>query len=98
SVREYKRPCFGYGRYGTANHTMLEDLVAGLEGAEAGVACASGMGATTALLLGLFEAGDHLVAARDLYGSTVAFLSDEAKRIRVGATFWAAPDAPALLP
>ena len=51
SVWENKRPGFVYGRYGTANHTMLEDLVAALEGAEAGVACASGMGATTALLL-----------------------------------------------
>src|SRR6266404_6853132 len=87
SVWEHKRPGFVYGRYGTANHTMLEDLVAALEGAEAGVACASGMGATTALLLGLFEAGDHLVAARDLYGSTAAFLSEDAKRLGVETTF-----------
>jgi hypothetical protein len=65
SVWEHKRPGFVYGRYGTANHTMLEDLVAALEGAEAAVACASGMGATTALLFGLFGAGDHIVAARD---------------------------------
>src|SRR5215471_1674833 len=96
SVWENKRPGFVYGRYGTANHTMLEDLVAGLEGAEAGVACASGMGATTALLLGLFEPGDHLVAARDLYGSTAAFLSDEAKRIGIETTFVDATDAAAV--
>ena len=50
SVWEGKKPGFVYGRYGTANHTMLEDLVAALEGAEAAVACASGMGATTAFL------------------------------------------------
>ena len=74
SVWEHKKPGFVYGRYGTANHTMLEDLVAALEGAEAAVACASGMGATTALLFGLFERGDHVVAARDLYGTTAAFL------------------------
>ena len=77
SVWESKKPGFVYGRYGTGNHAMLEDLVAALEGAEAAVACASGMGATTALLLGLFEAGDHLVSARDLYGSTAALLSDD---------------------
>ena len=53
SVWESKTPGFVYGRYGTANHMMLEDLVAALEGAEAAVACASGMGATTALLFGL---------------------------------------------
>src|SRR6187455_2942779 len=73
SVWEHKKPGFVYGRYGTANHTMLE-------GAEAAVACASGMGATTALLFGLFERGDHVVAARDLYGTTAAFLGDEGRR------------------
>src|SRR5215510_13088134 len=61
SVWEGKAPGFVYGRYGTGNHAMLEALVAGLEGAEDGVASASGMGATTAVLLGLFQAGDHLV-------------------------------------
>src|SRR5574342_772687 len=74
SVWEGKKPGFVYGRYGTANHAMLEDLVAALEGAEAAVACASGMGATTAVLLGLLDRGDHLIAARDLYGTTAAFL------------------------
>jgi cystathionine beta-lyase/cystathionine gamma-synthase len=97
SVWEGKRPGFVYGRYGTANHTMLEDLVAGLEGAEAGVACASGMGATTALLLGLFEPGDHLVAARDLYGSTSAFLRDEGRRLGVDTEFVDATDPAAVL-
>ncbi len=84
SVWEGKAPGFVYGRYGTGNHAMLEELVAGLEGAEAGVACASGMGATTALLLGLFEAGDHLVSARDLYGSTAAFLAARRRAARRG--------------
>jgi len=92
SVWEQKRPGFVYGRYGTANHTMLEEMVATLEGAEAAVACASGMGATTALLLGLFQAGDHIVAARDLYGSTAAFLQDEARRLGVATDFVDATD------
>ena len=92
SVWEHKRPGFVYGRYGTANHTMLEEMVARLEGAEAAVACASGMGATTALLLGLFQAGDHIVAARDLYGSTAAFLGDEARRLGVTTDFVDATD------
>jgi len=92
SVWEHKRPGFVYGRYGTANHTMLEDLVAALEGAEAAVACASGMGATTALLLGLCEGGDHLIAARDLYGSTAAFLKEDARRLGVETEFVDATD------
>lgn len=97
SVWEYKKPGFVYGRYGTGNHAMLEDLVAALEGAEAAVASASGMGATTALLLGLFSAGDHLVAARDLYGSTAAFLADEGRRLGVQTDFVDATDAAAVL-
>jgi cystathionine beta-lyase/cystathionine gamma-synthase len=97
SVWEGKRPGFVYGRYGTANHSMLEDLVARLEGAEAAVASASGMGATTAVLLGLFEPGDHLIAARDLYGSTSAFLRDEGRRLGVDTEFVDATDAAAVL-
>ena len=97
SVWEHKKPGFVYGRYGTANHTMLEDLVAALEGAEAAVACASGMGATTALLFGLFERGDHVVAARDLYGTTAAFLSDEGRRLGIATDFVDATNAAGIL-
>jgi len=97
SVWEHKSPGFVYGRYGTANHTMLEELVAALEGAEAGVACASGMGATTAVVLAMFEAGDHLVAARDLYGSTKAFLGDEARRLGIETEFVDATDPARIL-
>jgi len=97
SVWESKKPGFVYGRYGTGNHAMLEDLVAALEGAEAAVACASGMGATTALLLGLFAPGDHLVSARDLYGSTAAFLGDEGRRLGVETDFVDATDTAAIL-
>jgi cystathionine beta-lyase/cystathionine gamma-synthase len=97
SVWEHKAPGFVYGRYGTGNHAMLESLVAGLEGAEDGVASASGMGATTAVLLGLFQAGDHLVSARDLYGSTAAFLDKDGKRLGVETTFVDATDPSAIL-
>ncbi len=97
SVWESKKPGFVYGRYGTGNHAMLEELVAALEGAEGAVTCASGMGATTALLLGLFEAGDHLVSARDLYGSTAAFLSDEGRRLGIETDFVDGTDPAAIL-
>jgi cystathionine gamma-synthase len=82
-VWEGNAPGFVYGRYGTPNHAMLEAMVAELEGGEAAVACASGMGATTALILGLLRRGDHLVAGRDLYGSTTALFADELPRLGV---------------
>jgi cystathionine beta-lyase/cystathionine gamma-synthase len=97
SVWESKKPGFVYGRYGTGNHAMLEGLVAALEGAEAAVACASGMGATTALLLGLLAAGDHLVSARDLYGSTASLLADEGRRLGIETDFVDATDSAAIL-
>jgi cystathionine beta-lyase/cystathionine gamma-synthase len=97
AVWERKEPGFVYGRYGTANHQMLEEMVAALEGAEAGVACASGMGATTALLMGLLAPGDHIVAARDLYGSTLAFLQGDGRRLGVDTTFVDATEADRVL-
>ncbi len=83
AVWDGKEPGFVYGRYGTPNHAMLEAMVAALEGGEAAVACASGMGAITALILGLFGRGDHLVTARDLYGSTTALFDDEVRRLGI---------------
>jgi cystathionine beta-lyase/cystathionine gamma-synthase len=97
SVWEGKTAGYVYGRYGTGNHTMLEDLVARFEGAEAAVACASGMGATTAWLLGLLSAGDHVVAARDLYGTTAAYLAGDGRRLGVETSFVDATDTGAIL-
>src|SRR5437763_1752083 len=59
-----------YYRMGTPNTTALEAGVAELEGAESGVAAASGMGTISALLLSLAKVGDHLVADRNAYGGT----------------------------
>lgn len=87
SAWEGKQPGFLYGRYGGPNTAMLEAMMAALEGGEAAVACASGMGAHTALFLALLARGDHLVAARDLYGTTTAFLNEELSRLGVETTF-----------
>src|SRR3990172_3162211 len=59
---------------------------------EEAVACASGMGATTALILGLLRRGDHLMAARDLYGSTTALFTDEVGRLGIEVSFVDASD------
>ncbi|MBI4591626.1 MAG: aminotransferase class I/II-fold pyridoxal phosphate-dependent enzyme [Candidatus Rokubacteria bacterium] len=87
AVWEGKEPGFVYGRYGTPNHTMLEAMMAELEGGEAAVACASGMGALTALFLALLTSGDHLVSSRDLYGTTTALFDEELRRWGVDTTF-----------
>ncbi len=87
AVWEGERAGFVYGRFGTPNHAMLERMLATLEGAEAAVACASGMAASTAVCTAFLQAGDHLVAARDLYGSTTALLAAEGRRLGIETTF-----------
>lgn len=59
-----------YTRDGNPNHEAFAADVAKLEGADAGITCASGMGALTAALLAMLKTGDHIVAARVLYGRT----------------------------
>lgn len=96
AVWEGRRPGYVYGRFGTPNHTMLEETLAGLEGAEAAVVTASGMGALTALFLATLRPGDHLVAGRDLYGTTTALLREEAPRWGITVTFADATEAAAV--
>ncbi len=77
-----------YSRYGNnPNQAHLGRKLAALEGTEAAVALASGMGATTMTLLALTKAGDHIVASSLLYGATQALLKTELPRRGVETTF-----------
>ena len=60
---------FIYARYGSPTAAMFEQRMCLLEGAEAGRSTASGMAAVTAALMGQLKAGDHIVAAKALFGS-----------------------------
>ncbi|MEM7216116.1 MAG: O-succinylhomoserine sulfhydrylase [Pseudomonadota bacterium] len=62
-------PGFVYSRYANPTVSMFEDRVKLLEGMEAAKATASGMSAVTAAIACHVEAGDHIVAARALFGS-----------------------------
>ncbi|MBS0201701.1 MAG: aminotransferase class I/II-fold pyridoxal phosphate-dependent enzyme [Planctomycetes bacterium] len=64
-----------YTRDGNPNHEAFASDVARLEGAEAGVVTASGMGALTAVLMATVQSGDHVLAARVLYGRTGQLLN-----------------------
>ena len=64
-----------YARGAHPNQTVLERLVARLEGAEAGLACASGMGAISAAIMAGLETGDRIVADKALYGRTAALIA-----------------------
>jgi cystathionine gamma-lyase len=60
---------YEYSRSGNPTRAALEECVAALEGAEYGLAFASGLAATVATL-SILNVGDHVVAGDDLYGGT----------------------------
>ena len=67
-----------YPRYGNSpNAELVQQRVAALEGAEAGVLLGSGMGATACALLALLRPGDHLLASSWIYGGAAALLTKE---------------------
>jgi O-succinylhomoserine sulfhydrylase len=63
-----KEPGYVYSRYSNPTVSMFEQRMAALEGAEAARATATGMAAVTTALMGLVRAGDHVVAAKALFG------------------------------
>ena len=78
---------FIYARYGNPTVAMFEERMALLEGAEDGFACASGMAAVSGALTSMLKAGDHVVAARALFGSCLYVLEDVLSRFGVEVTF-----------
>lgn len=62
-------PGFQYSRFSNPTVTMFEERLRLLEGAEVARATATGMAAVTASLLSFLSAGDHIVAARAMFGS-----------------------------
>jgi cystathionine beta-lyase/cystathionine gamma-synthase len=77
-----------YTRYGTnPNQLRVGQKVAALEGAEDGLALASGMAAISLALLAVVRAGDHLVSTSHLYGATRSFMELELPRRGVTVTF-----------
>jgi methionine-gamma-lyase len=64
-----------YSRVGNPTTNLLEQRIADLEGGEAALVTASGMGATTSLLWTLLKPGDELIADKTLYGCTFGFFN-----------------------
>lgn len=79
-------PGFIYTRYSNPTVAMFETRLALLEGAEVARATASGMAAVTAALLCQLKAGDHVVAARALFGSCRYVIEELLPRFGVAST------------
>ncbi|MBM4113906.1 MAG: PLP-dependent transferase [Phycisphaerae bacterium] len=76
-----------YTRYGnTPNLERVQKRLAMLEGAEAALVLASGMGATACAMLALLRPGDHLLASNSIYGGTFRLLTEEFTRHGIDVT------------
>ncbi len=75
-----------YGRYSNPTVRSFEDVIAELEGAQDAMAFGSGMGAIASTVLALCSAGDHIVAAKQLYAGTLAFLRGPCARFGIDVT------------
>ncbi|KAA3650732.1 MAG: methionine gamma-lyase [Proteobacteria bacterium] len=76
-----------YSRLGTPSQQQLEHRLADLEGAEAALVTASGMGAITSAIWSLIEPGDEIIADKSLYGCTFSFFEHGLKKFGINITY-----------
>jgi methionine-gamma-lyase len=87
------KPTEYYTRYGNPTHQQVEATLSALEGGEAALVTGSGMGAIFTSVMSLLQAGDHVVAQKNLYASTLTLFRDVLPRWGVECTFVDQTDA-----
>lgn len=80
---------YTYARTSNPTVTSFELRLAALEGTEAAIAAASGMGAILMMIMGLLKAGDHVLLSRSMFGSTINLFAKEFGKFGVETTFCA---------
>jgi len=90
-----EEPGYTYSR--TANPTVasFERRLAAMEGTECAVATSTGMSAILLMALTVLQSGDHVVASRSMFGSTLKLLGSEMARFGIETTFVSQTDVPA---
>ncbi len=76
-----------YSRLTNPTVRYFEERLASLEGGERCVATASGMAAIFSTCLGLLKAGDHIIASRSIFGSTVILFTNILAKFDIKTTF-----------
>uniref|UniRef100_A0A7N0SWK2 plant cystathionine gamma-synthase n=1 Tax=Kalanchoe fedtschenkoi TaxID=63787 RepID=A0A7N0SWK2_KALFE len=84
--KEKRRTSFEYGRYGNPTTVVAEEKISALEGAESTLILASGMCASTVLLMALVPAGGHIVTTTDCYRKTRIFIETFLPKMGITAT------------
>lgn len=96
SVDEYMERGYSYARAGNPTVRAFELKLAALEGGTDATAYGSGMAATVAVMLGLLEAGDHILIADVVYGGTYRFADQFLRKFGVAVDFVDASDVDAI--
>lgn len=78
---------FIYSRFSNPTVSAFEERLAALEGAERGVATASGMSAIMATMMALLEQGDEIVSSRSVFGTTTVLFDKYLRRMGIHTTF-----------
>lgn len=81
-----------YARFTNPTVTAMQTRLAALEGAEACVATASGMAAILSLVMGLLQAGNHVVVSRGVFGATQQLFTGILSKFGIESTFVPATD------
>jgi len=82
-----EREGFIYSRFTNPTVTMLQKRLAALEGAQGCIATASGMAAILATVMALLKSGDHIVAARGIFGASQTLFGAILPKFGVTASF-----------
>jgi len=77
---------YTYSREGHPNADVVAARLADLEGCETGIVTGSGMAAVSAVLLGLLNAGDHVVGGNQLYGRSLRMMAEDLPRLGIATT------------
>ncbi|XVF60579.1 hypothetical protein PTKIN_Ptkin08bG0059200 [Pterospermum kingtungense] len=84
--KEKRHQSFEYGRYGNPTTVVAEEKISALEGAESTLIMASGMCASTVMLMALVPAGGHVVTTTDCYRKTRIFIETILPKMGISAT------------
>jgi cysteine-S-conjugate beta-lyase len=98
NVTGERRREFTYNRHSNPTVKVLEQKVAHLEGAADCIASSSGMSATTMVLAGLLQAGDHVLCVKTVYGPVRTILDTFFKKFGVETTYFPSEDSTDLTP
>ena len=81
-----------YSRFTNPSVVAFEEKLAALEGAEQCLATASGMSAIFATIMTLLKPGEHMVASRGMFGTTIVLLNTIIQKFNIEVTFVNLPD------